>query len=270
MTELTPPQIKTKFDVHLWWITAVIIAVNVGLFFWQVLHGMDVSNPSTADAIRWGADYAPLTFLTEPMRLLSSMFFHFGLVHLMLNMWALYIFGSVAEQLLGRFYYLGLYILAGLMGSLLSGFIDIQNTFELLQSNDPKLFPTVSAGASGAVMGIGGALTVLSLLPILPKQRFLLDKKTLVMIMAINLFIGFTMSGINNAAHIGGLLMGAFMALIWYVGQRLNQPKLGFALGLILGIALCYGFYDYCMQQVQILKPVWREILAAMRAQLQF
>lgn len=188
----------------------------------------------------------------------------------MLNMWALYIFGSVAEQLLGRFYYLGLYILAGLMGSLLSGFIDIQNTFELLQSNDPKLFPTVSAGASGAVMGIGGALTVLSLLPILPKQRFLLDKKTLVMIMAINLFIGFTMSGINNAAHIGGLLMGAFMALIWYVGQRLNQPKLGFALEAILGIALCYGFYDYCMQQVQILKPVWREILAAMRAQLQF
>ena len=102
MTELTPPQIKTKFDVHLWWITAVIIAVNVGLFFWQILHGMDVSNPSTADAIRWGADYAPLTFLAEPMRLLSSMFFHFGLVHLMLNMWALYIFGSVLEQMFGR------------------------------------------------------------------------------------------------------------------------------------------------------------------------
>ena len=63
MSELTPPQINTKFVVHLWWITAVIIAVNVGLFFWQVLHGMDVSNPSTADAIHWGADYAPLTFI---------------------------------------------------------------------------------------------------------------------------------------------------------------------------------------------------------------
>lgn len=270
MPEHSPPYIRSKPEVHLWWLTAFFIAVNVGLFIWQVLSGVNITNPSLVDAIDWGADYAPLTFLEQPTRLFSSMFFHFGLIHLMLNMWALYIFGSVAEQLLGRFYYLGLYILAGLMGSLLSGFIDIQNTFELLQSNDPKLFPTVSAGASGAVMGIGGALTVLSLLPILPKQRLLLDKKTLVMIMAINLFIGFTMSGINNAAHIGGLLMGAFMALIWYVGQRLNQPKLGFALGLILGIALCYGFYDYCMQQVQILKPVWREILAAMRAQLQF
>jgi hypothetical protein len=76
MTELTPPQIKTKFDVHLWWITAVIIAVNVGLFFWQILHGMDVSNPSTADAIRWGADYAPLTFLAEPALYLFISFNH--------------------------------------------------------------------------------------------------------------------------------------------------------------------------------------------------
>ena len=270
MAELSPPRIQSKPEVHLWWLTALFIAINIGLFLWQVLTGVNITSPSLVDAIHWGADYAPLTFLEEPTRLFSSMFFHFGLIHLMLNMWALYIFGSVAEQLFGRFYYLGLYILAGLMGSLLSGFIDIQNTLELLQTNDPKLFPTVSAGASGAVMGIGGALTILSLLPILPKQRFILDKKTLVMVMGINLFIGFTMPGINNAAHIGGMLMGAVLAAIWYVGQRIHKPNLGFILGLGVGIVTCYVFYDYCMQQVQILEPVWRQILAAMRAQLQF
>ena len=270
MAELSPPSIQSKLEVHLWWLTAVFIAINVGLFLWQVLTGVNITSPSLVDAIHWGADYAPLTFLEEPTRLFTSMFFHFGLIHLMLNMWALYIFGSVAEQLFGRFYYLGLYILAGLMGSLLSGFIDIQNTFQLLQTNDPKLFPTVSAGASGAVMGIGGALTILSLLPILPKQRFILDKKTLVMVMGINLFIGFTMPGINNAAHIGGMLMGAVLATIWYMGQRLHKPNLGFMLGLGVGLIACYGFYDYCMQQVQVLEPIWRQILAAMRAQLHF
>jgi membrane associated rhomboid family serine protease len=270
MAELSPPSIQSKLEVHLWWLTALFIAINVGLFLWQVLTGVNITSPSLVDAIHWGADYAPLTFLEEPTRLFTSMFFHFGLIHLMLNMWALYIFGSVAEQLLGRFYYLGLYILAGLMGSLLSGFIDIQNTVQLLQTNDPKLFPTVSAGASGAVMGIGGALTILSLLPILPKQRFILDKKTLVMVMGINLFIGFTMPGINNAAHIGGMLMGAVLAAIWYMGQRLHKPNLGFMLGLGVGLIACYGFYDYCMQQVQLLEPVWRQILAAMRAQLHF
>jgi len=270
MAELSPPSIQSKLEVHLWWLTAVFIAINVGLFLWQVLTGVNITSPSLVDAIHWGADYAPLTFLEEPTRLFTSMFFHFGLIHLMLNMWALYIFGSVAEQLLGRFYYLGLYILAGLMGSLLSGFIDIQNTVQLLQTNDPKLFPTVSAGASGAVMGIGGALTILSLLPILPKQRFILDKKTLVMVMGINLFIGFTMPGINNAAHIGGILTGAVLAAIWYMGQRMHKPNLGFILGLGVGVIACYGFYDYCMQQVQLLEPVWRQILAAMRAQLHF
>lgn len=270
MAELSPPSIQSKLEVHLWWLTALFIAINVGLFLWQVLTGVNITSPSLVDAIHWGADYAPLTFLEEPTRLFSSMFFHFGLIHLMLNMWALYIFGSVAEQLFGRFYYLGLYILAGLMGSLLSGFIDIQNTVQLLQTNDPKLFPTVSAGASGAVMGIGGALTILSLLPILPKQRFILDKKTLVMVMGINLFIGFTMPGINNAAHIGGILTGAVLAAIWYMGQRMHKPNLGFMLGLGVGVIACYGFYDYCMQQVQLLEPVWRQILAAMRAQLHF
>lgn len=270
MAELSPPSIQSKLEVHLWWLTALFIAINVGLFLWQVLTGVNITSPSLVDAIHWGADYAPLTFLEEPTRLFSSMFFHFGLIHLMLNMWALYIFGSVAEQLFGRFYYLGLYILAGLMGSLLSGFIDIQNTVQLLQTNDPKLFPTVSAGASGAVMGIGGALTILSLLPILPKQRFILDKKTLVMVMGINLFIGFTMPGINNAAHIGGMLMGVVLAAIWYMGQRLHKPNLGFMLGLGVGLIACYGFYDYCMQQVQLLEPIWRQILAAMRAQLHF
>ena len=270
MTELSPPPIQSNLEFHLWWLTALLIAINSGLFLWQVLTGVNISSPSLVDAIHWGADYAPLTFLEEPSRLFSSMFFHFGFIHLLLNMWALYIFGSITEQLFGRVYYLALYILAGLMGSLLSGFIDIQNTFELLQTQDAQLLPRVSAGASGAVMGLGAALTVLALLPTLIQQHFILDKKTLVFIMAINLLIGFTMPGINNAAHIGGMLMGVVLAIIWHVAQRLHKAQLGTVFGILIGILLCYAFYTYCMQQVQILQPVWVEILAAMRAQLHF
>ncbi|EKE23376.1 MAG: hypothetical protein ACD_6C00502G0002, partial [uncultured bacterium] len=131
MSEYSPPVEHRKLEMHLWWITAILIGINVGLFGWQAMHGMDVSQPSTRDAILWGADYAPLTYLAEPMRLFSSMFFHFGLIHLMLNMWALYIFGSVAEQLFGRMYFIGLYVCAGLMGSLLSGYMNIQDSYNL-------------------------------------------------------------------------------------------------------------------------------------------
>lgn len=179
MSEYAPPSIHRKLDVHTWWFTAVLIAVNVGLFAWQIFTGTDASHPSTQDAIRWGADYAPLTYLAEPIRVFSSMFFHFGLIHLMLNMWALYIFGSVAEQLFGRWYFVGLYLCAGLMGSLFSGYMNIQDSYALIEGGvaNPGLLPSVSAGASGAVMGLGGALTILSILPVLPRQRFILDKK---------------------------------------------------------------------------------------------
>ena len=76
----------------------MLIVINVGLFAIQVLSGVNITDPTTLDALRWGADYAPLTFLEEPYRLFSSMFFHFGILHLMMNMWALYIFGDVAEK----------------------------------------------------------------------------------------------------------------------------------------------------------------------------
>ncbi|RIJ71047.1 rhomboid family intramembrane serine protease, partial [Nakamurella silvestris] len=72
-------------------ITLLLIAINVGLFAIQVLSGVNITDPTTLDALRWGADYAPLTFLEEPYRLFSSMFFHFGILHLLMNMWALYI-----------------------------------------------------------------------------------------------------------------------------------------------------------------------------------
>lgn len=251
-------------------ITLLLIAINVGLFAIQVLSGVNITDPTTLDALRWGADYAPLTFLEEPYRLFSSMFFHFGILHLMMNMWALYIFGDVAEKTLGKFYFLGLYILAGLMGSLLSGYLDIRNSYEMLQNFDQKLFPHVSAGASGAVMGLGGALTLLSLFPPTPNQRFILDKRSLLTVLAINLAFGFLASGINNAAHIGGMLMGAIMALAWYATQRAKMGKAANIIIVILGIAATYGVYLYCQHLVGPLSPLWQQAIAQMREQLNF
>ncbi|UIP24485.1 rhomboid family intramembrane serine protease [Acinetobacter towneri] len=266
-----PPNLRNnKVEIHLWWITAALIAINVALFAWQVLNGMNISNPSPQDAIRWGADYAPLTFLAEPIRLFSSMFFHFGLVHLMLNMWALYIFGSVSEQLFGRAYFIVLYVCAGLMGSLLSGYVSIQDSYTLLEQGvaNPKLLPSVGAGASGAVMGLGAALTVLALLPQLPRQKFLLDGKTLVMVMALNLGMGFMISGINNAAHIGGMLMGAAMTLIWYLGQRSKHSNLVNSFAMLLAPLGCAAFYWYCHKLLAPIQPLWQELLSMMQRSL--
>lgn len=261
MTEHTPPQINQTLQIKAWWFTALLIAVNVGLFGWQILSGVNITDPSPTDAIAWGADFTPLTFLGQSERLFSSMFFHFGLIHLMLNMWALYIFGSVAEQLLGRSYYIGLYFLAGLMGSLLSSYLSIQNGYQLLKHFDPALLPHISAGASGAVMGLGAALTMISLLPPLPQQRFWLDKKSLLMVMAINLIFGFTVSGINNAAHIGGMIMGALLASAWFLGEKIHKRALVQIIALIVATLFIAIFYEYCKALSTGLNPLWNEIL---------
>jgi rhomboid protease GluP len=271
MDQLSPPTIKYHVNLKAWWLTALLISINVALFLWQISTGVDAARPSIQDAITWGADYAPLSFLAEPIRLFSSMFFHFGLIHLMLNMWALYLFGNIAEQMFGRIYFFGLYILAGLMGSLLSGFLDLQNSLSMLQNAaiNAEQLPKVGAGASGAVMGLGAALTIISLLPVLQQQRFILDKKTLIMVMGINLFIGFMTAGINNAAHIGGMLMGAFLGLAWYIATKWKKNILMW-LGLISALLLCGALYSYCLVLLEVVAPLWQELLTAMRQQFNF
>lgn len=265
MSEMQPPQVYTQPRNPIGKITLLFIIINVGLFAWQILTGVDITNPKIIDALKWGADYAPLTFLEEPYRLFTSIFFHFGLMHLMFNMWALYVFGNIAEQTFGRVYFLGLYVLAGLMGSLLSGYLDIQNTYALLQHFDQSLLPRVSAGASGAVMGLGGALTALSFFSPLPHQRFILDKKSLLTIMGINLVFGIMASGINNAAHVGGMIMGALLAMTWYVAQRKNLGMMSNIIILIIGTAITYACYQYCLHLVQPIQPLWQIAIEQMR-----
>lgn len=256
-SQVPPPHAKPALAV----ITLSLMTINIVLFAWQVLSGVDIQSPSLAAALAWGADFAPLTYLQEPWRLLSSMFFHFGLPHLMFNVWALYVFGNLAEPCFGRLYFLCLYLLAGLMGSLLSGYIDIQNSFEFLVSYDQSLIPRISAGASGAVMGIGGALTALSFFPRLAKQRLALDKKSLLFILGINLAFGFVASGINNAAHIGGMLMGVIMASLWYLNQHRHWPRWTLGIIVLIGAALCYAFFQYNLSQSLELAPLWLELI---------
>lgn len=110
-------------------------------------------------------------------------------------------------------------------------------------------------------MGLGAALTVLSLFPPLPHQAYILDKKSLLMIMAINLIFGLVATGINNAAHVGGMIIGALLALIWYLSYRTPFKTLLKFLGLLGGLLMTVGFYVYCNQLNSPLLPLWHEVL---------
>lgn len=158
----------------------------------------------TAVLVSLGAQVNLLVWEGEAWRLLTAMFLHIGVSHLLFNGWALYSLGRDVEAFYGTGRFATVYFASGLFGGL---------AFYLLGGTQTAV--TVSAGASGAIFGIIGAELAYwvrnrKLFGAFGKQRLL----NLAMLIGINLVFGFTIPGINNLAHLGGLVSGFLMALV--------------------------------------------------------
>lgn len=211
--------------------TPGLALLNCAVFVVTAVAGAGVVQPNAQVLIHWGTNYGPLTLQGEWWRLFTSMFLHFGLIHLLFNMWALLSIGQLTERLFGSVYFLVLYLFAGLTGSIAS----------LLWNPNVN-----SAGASGAIFGVLGGLLAFVLNPKsgVPASIATPQRNSALIFAAYNLFNGFAHSGIDNAAHIGGLAGG--FALGWWftrpleVAARANPaPRLlsGVAAAVVILIA---------------------------------
>jgi membrane associated rhomboid family serine protease/Flp pilus assembly protein TadD len=186
-------------------ITPIIIALNLVVFVAMLGTGVSLVAPQSDQLLKWGADYGPQTLDTEWWRLLSSAFVHIGVVHLLLNMWCLWSLGRLAERMFGNWTFLAIYLLSGLGGGLVSVWWN----------------PTIlSAGASGAVFGVAGSLVAFWHFGkvALPRSIIKRDFASILTFVGYNLAFGFAKDGVDNAAHLGGLLVG--LAL----GALLHRP----------------------------------------------
>jgi rhomboid protease GluP len=187
-------------------VTPALIGVNVMMFVIATALGGGLIKVNPEVMIGLGTNYNPLTLGGQWWRLLTSVFLHFGLLHLAFNMLALYVNGLMAERIFGSLRYLVIYLVAGLAGSVTS----------LLWH------PIVNgAGASGAIFGLLGAL-----LAFFVKQRggvpasvVRAQRNSAVIFIAYNLLNGMH-QGIDNAAHLGGVFAGFAM------GFLLSRPLL--------------------------------------------
>lgn len=194
-------------------VTTLLLISFIGLFIMQVLTGVDANNPSTEALLKWGANALPYTMDNEPWRLASSAFLHIGLMHLLFNGFAMYFFGQIAEPMFGSAKFLALFLLAAIGGNLLNNHITWQGIL------DGTGQPGLSAGASGGIMGIGAALLIAALFKI-SVNGMVLNLKSLIIIMGINLVYGFAVPGIDNAGHIGGAVTGLVIALAFAIAYR--------------------------------------------------
>lgn len=191
-------------------VTGVLIGANVLVFLAMVLRGVSPTDPTVEQILRWGANFGPYTLDHQWWRLLTCMFLHIGIVHLLLNMWALLNVGPLAEAVYGRLNFLLIYFVCGLLGSLAS----------LLWN------PTVtSAGASGAIFGIIGALIATLYFDKVRIPRHV-SRPILTSLVASAISVlayGYFKTGIDNGAHIGGLVSGLILGTI--IGRHLERTE---------------------------------------------
>ncbi len=177
-------------------VVQTLIALNVIMFIIMAAAGAGIADTNPEVHVRFGSNYGPLTWTGEPWRLLSSAFLHFGVIHLALNMYALYNGGVLTERLFGSGRFVAIYLIAALAGSVVSGWWDASRN---------------SAGASGAIFGVYGALLAFFAVrrAEIPVRLLKSAGKGALLLCGYSLAIGATSPLIDNACHVGGLLGGA-------------------------------------------------------------
>ncbi len=199
-------------------VSYVLIAVNVAMFVLQT-----TSSTLERQLVLW----TPAVAYGDLYRLLTSAFLHYGVMHLLFNMWALYVVGPQLEMWLGRLRFVSLYFLSALGGSVL---------VYLLSPLD-----AATAGASGAIFGLFGATFTVA-------RRLNIDVKWVVGLIVLNLVITFVGPQLGTAAiswqgHVGGLVTGAAVgaAYAYAPRERRNLVQAGVTVFvLVLFVALVW------------------------------
>ncbi|GAB3051100.1 rhomboid family intramembrane serine protease [Virgibacillus ainsalahensis] len=205
--------------------TYILLMLNIIAF---VMFEKNGDSTSVNDLIEFGAKYNPAIIDGQWWRIITSMFIHIGLFHLFMNMLAIYYIGSLVEKIYGSFRFIIIYFLAGIGGGLAS--------FAFTTS--------VSAGASGALFGMFGALLFFGVIH--KKVFFQTMGMNVLILVGINVVFGFAVPQVDNGAHLGGLVAGFIAAGIVHLPHK-RKPGMQL-LAFLVYIAMIYGLITYGVQ----------------------
>ena len=200
-------------------VTYIIIVLNLMVFLYGMLHSND-------ELINIFGNNYELVQKGQFYRLLTCMFVHGSIMHLLLNMYALYTIGPVVERYYGKSKYIFIYLVSGLLGSVFSSVFMSANS--------------VSIGASGAIFGLLGSICYFTYYYRATLQGIL--RESIVPVIVINLIIGFMLPSVDLVAHIGGLLGGILVSMGLGIGDkyRKNDQINGFIVLILMFIFLIY------------------------------
>ncbi len=174
----------------------------------MAVTGVSVVQPDSGSLLFWGANYGPLTLSGEWWRLLSACFLHIGVVHLLMNMYAFLLIGAQLEPRLGSLRFSVAYFLTGIIASGISLWWHGH---------------TISAGASGAIFGMYGVFLAMLTTDLVEKRSRKQLFASILFFVVYNL-LGGLKEGVDNAAHLGGLVAGLVIGYCYVPKLRAEWP----------------------------------------------
>ncbi len=210
-------------------LTQVLFGANVAVYLAMALASGSVMDFPGRTMLHFGANFGPYTLSGDWWRLATYMFLHGGILHIAFNMWCLWDLGALCESLYGRWTYAAIYFITGIAAGLAS------------VGWNPGV---LSVGASGAIFGLAGALIASFYLGefSLPQVAIKGTLTSLLFFAGFNLFFGSMFSGVDNAAHVGGLVSGLILgALIARLAPQHDAPMRRLAVFGVVVLAVIAG-----------------------------
>lgn len=213
------------------YVTYGLIAINILVFILMVMDGAGLIIPdNNLVYLKWGSDFGPLTLSGDYWRLVTNIFIHFGIIHLLMNMYCLYIIGGYLEPMLGRVKFIAAYFCTGILASLTSLWWHSE--------------PVNSAGASGAIFGMYGlflSLLTTNIIPVSVRKGLL---QNIGIFIVYNLVYG-AKSGVDNSAHVGGLVSGFVIGYLYVINFRAENKgtKAAWVLPAVIGLTLAAAVF---------------------------
>ena len=224
--------------------TPILIDLNILVFIVMIASGVGIMSPSTLSLLKWGADFGPLTLTGDRWRAVTCNFIHIGAFHLLMNMYAFMYVGLLLEDLIGSRRMFMSYLLTGLCSAV----------FSLYMHGE-----TISAGASGAIFGLYGIFLAFLFFHRIAKEQ----RKAL--LTSILIFVGYNLvygmkAGIDNAAHIGGLLSGFLLGIIYVCSYKFEKADAQRTVSILgeLGI-FCIFLFSFLMLCKNV-PPLYQDI----------
>ena len=224
--------------------TPILIDLNILVFIVMIASGVGIMSPSTLSLLKWGADFGPLTLTGDWWRAVTCNFIHIGAFHLLMNMYAFMYVGLLLEDLIGSRRMFMSYLLTGLCSAV----------FSLYMHGE-----TISAGASGAIFGLYGIFLAFLFFHRIAKEQ----RKAL--LTSILIFVGYNLvygmkAGIDNDAHIGGLLSGFLLGIIYVCSYKFEKADAQRTVSILgeLGI-FCIFLFSFLMLCKNV-PPLYQDI----------